>query len=97
AGALVEPVAADIARIGALWADCRRRFGADGPFLFGRFGIADAMYAPVVCRFAGYGIALDEGMAAYRDAILALPAMRRWYADAAAEPWTVARFEDPAG
>lgn len=96
AGTLAEPVAAEIARIGALWADCRGRFGAGGPFLFGRFGIADAMYAPVVCRLAGYGIALDAPMAAYRDAILALPAMRRWYAEAAAEPWVVARFEDPA-
>jgi glutathione S-transferase len=97
AAPLLSPaVAADVARIQALWGDCRRRFGAGGPFLFGSFGIADAMYAPVVCRFAGYGVALDDGAAAYRDAILALPAMRRWHAEAAAEPWVVARFEDPA-
>ncbi|MBM3488209.1 MAG: glutathione S-transferase family protein [Alphaproteobacteria bacterium] len=91
--AIAPEVAADIDRVTALWGECRRRFGAGGPFLHGRFGIADAMYAPVVTRFASYAVALDPVAAAYRDAILALPAMRRWYEDAAAEPDVVAGFE----
>ena len=45
---------ADVRRIEALWSDCRARFGNGGPFLFGAFGAADAMYAPVVARFYSY-------------------------------------------
>ena len=77
--------AADIERITASWRDCRVRYGAGGPFLFGRFSNADAMYAPVVTRFQSYGVPLDPVLAAYRDAVLDLPAMREWYAAAAAE------------
>ncbi len=76
---------ADIDRITTLWRDCRDRFGAGGPFLFGRPTIADCMYAPVVSRFVSYDIALDPACAAYRDAVLALPAMQAWLAAAAAE------------
>ena len=77
---------ADIARIQALWADARARFGQDGPFLFGRFSIADAMYAPVVTRFDTYGVDLDPVSAAYCRMILELPAMREWADGAQAEP-----------
>jgi glutathione S-transferase len=77
--------AADIERITAIWRDCREHYGAGGDFLFGRFSNADAMYAPVVTRFKSYGVPLDPVSAAYRDAVLALPAMREWYAAAAAE------------
>jgi glutathione S-transferase len=83
----------DIARITAMWRDCRARFGHGGPFLFGSFSNADAMYAPVVTRFETYEVALDGECRAYADAILALPAMRTWYADAVAEPWTIAEYE----
>jgi glutathione S-transferase len=79
----------DIARITALWNDARTRFGQDGPFLFGGFTIADAMYAPVVTRFDTYGVDLDPISRAYADAVLALPAVREWYADAAREPWEI--------
>ena len=82
-------VAADIARIVDIWQDCRRRFGDDGPFLFGRPSIADAMYAPVVMRFLGYDVALDPVCQAYADAVLALPAMRHWIEAARAEPWVI--------
>jgi len=82
-------VAADIARIAGIWRDCRARFGAGGPFLFGAFGIADCMYAPVVTRFETYGVPLDPACRAYADAVLALPAMRDWTADALAEAWVV--------
>ncbi len=81
--------AADIVRVQALWADCRARFGQGGPFLFGRFSVADAMYAPVVTRFVTYGVAVDETARAYMDAVLALPAMREWTAAAKAEPWVL--------
>ncbi len=73
---------ADIARVTEIWRDCRRRFGSGGDFLFGRVGAADAMYAPVVSRFVTYDVPLDEVSAAYRDAVLALPAMREWLAAA---------------
>ena len=56
-----DEVMADVRRIDAMWADCRARFGQGGPFLFGAFGAADAMYAPVVARFYSYGIAGRRG------------------------------------
>ena len=81
---------ADIARIAAMWKDTRARFGKGGPFLFGSFTNADAMYAPAVTRFRTYGVELsrfgDDGTgAAYMDAILALPAMSEWTEGAIAE------------
>ncbi|HSN00880.1 MAG TPA: glutathione S-transferase family protein [Rudaea sp.] len=77
---------ADIARVKAIWREARERFGAGGPFLFGAFGIADAMYAPVVLRFVSYDVALDPVERAYADAILALPALREWLAATVNEP-----------
>ena len=71
---------ADIARVCQLWQDCRRPHGKDGPFLFGRPGIADAMYAPVTVRFRTFGVASDTVSAAYCDAVLATPARREWFA-----------------
>lgn len=68
----------DIERVLALWADCRRRFGAGGPFLFGEFSIADAMYAPVALRFVSYGVVLDADAQAYVDALLGLVALQEW-------------------
>jgi glutathione S-transferase len=74
-------------RIEELWHQCRTRFGKDGPFLFGRFSAADAMYAPVVTRFHTYGGELSGTTRDYVDAMLDLPAMRQWYREAAAETW----------
>lgn len=79
----IEPVQTNIRRIVGLWKDCRRRFGADGPFLFSSFTIADAMYAPVASRFRTYvddlGAFDDDGTAAaYVDALFELPAMDEW-------------------
>ncbi|GAA0723865.1 glutathione S-transferase family protein [Dokdonella soli] len=79
----------DIGRIVALWRDCRARFGAQDPFLFGAFSIADAMYAPVALRFQTYGVVLDADARAYVDALLALPALMEWLRDAAAETETL--------
>lgn len=80
---------AEIGRVREIWRDARRRFGAGGPFLFGAFTMADAMFAPVCIRFAGYGVELDEVCGAYADAVMALPAMREWCEAAAGEPWVI--------
>lgn len=76
---------ADIDRIQALWRELRGMHGVDGDFLCGAFGIADAMYAPVVMRFLGYGVPMDDNARRYADAITALPAMREWRSAAEAE------------
>jgi len=77
-----EEAKPDIERIQALWNDCRTRYGAGGDFLFGRWSIADAMYAPVATRFHTYGVALDPVSQAYVDATMALPALQEWIAAA---------------
>jgi glutathione S-transferase len=87
---LLKPVAADVRRIVALWQGCRARHGSGGPFLFGRFSAADAMYAPVASRLrtylpdlAAYG---DDGTAqAYVDAMLAMPEIAEWESGARRE------------
>lgn len=79
-------VQGDIDRIFDIWRDCRRRFGWEGPYLFGAFSIADAMFAPVVTRFRTYGVPLDDTCGAYAEAIWRLPAMQEWYEAARREP-----------
>jgi glutathione S-transferase len=86
-------VADDIARITAIWQDCRARHGGAGPFLFGRFTAADAMYAPVATRFTTYAVELDPVSQAYVAAIQGLPAFRAWQAAAVEEPWVIAEDE----
>jgi glutathione S-transferase len=73
---LTRAAQTDIARIDALWRECVAASG--GPFLFGAFSIADAMYAPVVLRFNTYAIPLSPDAAAYAARIAALPAVRAW-------------------
>jgi glutathione S-transferase len=84
---------ADVARIIAMWSDCRARYGKEGPYLFGKFSIADAMYAPVVLRFRTYAVELPPDCRAYADAILALPATQDWIAAAEAETESLPQFE----
>jgi glutathione S-transferase len=86
-------VAADVARIEEAWRDARRRFGASGPFLFGGFSAADAMFAPVVNRFEIYDLAGAKDTKAYMGALKALPAWRDWRAGADAETWHLARID----
>jgi glutathione S-transferase len=86
----------DIARIEALWAETRSRFGAGGPFLFGpAFGAADAMFAPVVARFLSWKPKISADSAAYCAAVRAHPLVSEWYDDAAAESpeWLVEDYE----
>ncbi len=87
-GAPPADVAADLARVQSIWRECRSRYGevAGGPFLFGHFTIADAMYAPVATRFRTYGVALDPVSQAYVDAILADPDMQAWEEQARSGP-----------
>jgi glutathione S-transferase len=84
---------ADIARVREIWRECRERNAARGPFLFGDFSIADAMYAPVAFRFATYGVALGPPEAAYVESLRRLPAMAEWAASAAAEVEVEERYE----
>ena len=79
-------VAADVARIQSVWDEC---LSEGGPMLFGSFSIADAFYAPVVTRFATYGVKLSPLLAAYSENVLALPAMQQWITAAKAEPETL--------
>jgi len=78
-------VCADIRRIVAIWEACRSRFATSGPFLFGAFSIADAMYAPVVWRFLTYGVGVPPASQAWLQSMLTLPAMAEWQAGALAE------------
>lgn len=84
---------ADARRIEDLWKLCRDRYGAAGPFLFGRFSAADAMYAPVVNRFDVYDIPVSRESRAYMEAIRALPAWVEWEAAGKAETWIIPHDE----
>jgi glutathione S-transferase len=95
-GRTVE-VAGEIERIQRSWAEAREKHGAGGPFLFGRFGIVDAMYAPVVLRFRTYAVQLQAACRAYADAIVGLPAMQQWLAEAQAETEVIPAFEPKPG
>jgi glutathione S-transferase len=91
-----EPIAEvvpHIERIDAMWTDCRTRFGQGGPFLFGAFGAADAMYAPVVSRFHTYGVEVGPAARAYMAAVMGLPAWAEWCAGARLEPWVLPHDE----
>ncbi len=90
---LSDDVVANVNRVKAIWLDCRGTYASKGPFLFGHFTIADAMFAPVVSRFKTYGIELDPVCAEYCQIILDLPAMKLWYADAAKETWVIQQSE----
>jgi len=86
-------VQADINRVTAIWRDCRKRFGEGGPFLFGGFTNADAMYAPVVSRFRTYKVELEAEAQAYTDAVWALPALQEWLTAAKNEPMIIESAE----
>ena len=90
---LSDGAKADAARIEAAWAGARELYGKAGPFLFGRFSAADAMFAPVVNRFHIYDVPVSRATRAYMDAVMALPAWKAWIADAEAEPWRIEKYE----
>jgi glutathione S-transferase len=92
---LTPEATANVQRIETIWAECRslhaRKNG--GPFLFGRFGAPDAMFAPVVARLHTYDVDVTATTRAYMDAVMALPAWREWYAAALNETWVLAEDE----
>jgi glutathione S-transferase len=84
---------ADIARIQQIWTDCRKRYGKSGPFLFGAFSGADAMFAPVVHRFRIYAIEVEPEVRDYMAAMTALPAFEEWTRAGLAETLIIDKFE----
>ena len=82
---LEQSTCAAIQRIELIWTECLTAVSHDGPFLFGNFSIADAMFAPVVSRFMTYGIELGDVASKYMTLIRDLPAYREWVNAAAAE------------
>jgi glutathione S-transferase len=90
-------VDADVKRITAVWREARQRFGErsaeHGPFLFGAFTAADAMYAPVVTRFETYSIPVDDTARTYMDALMSSAAFRDWRAAALKEAWVLPHVE----
>ncbi len=93
ARALDDEAKANVARIDAIWSECRTRFGADGPFLYGAFGAADAMYAPVIWRFQTYAVEVGAAARADMGAVMALPAWNEWREAARREPWVLPHDE----
>ncbi len=82
---MTESLQSDIDRVCDIWQTCRRRFAARGPFLFGQFSIADAMYAPIVLRFNSYGIPVGDTENDYMNTILSLNSLKEWMAEGIAE------------
>jgi glutathione S-transferase len=86
---------ANVARVQEIWGDCRERYGQSGPYLFGTFSAADAMFAPVVHRFRTYAIAVTKETQAYMDTMMALPAFAEWTKAGLAETIIIEKFETP--
>jgi glutathione S-transferase len=84
---------ADIARVQQIWTECRVRYGKSGPFLFGAFGGADAMFAPVVHRFLTYAIEVKSEAREYMNAMISLPAFAEWTRAGLAETLIIEKFE----
>ena len=91
--AITAALEADIERIDEMWNDCRGRFGAGGPWLFGEYGVADAMYAPVVLRFNTYGARISQTARWYMASVLEDGPLQEWLQAAKQEPWTIAAEE----
>ena len=86
-----EALRSEVRRVQEIFATCLARSG--GPYLFGQFSVADAMYAPVVMRFRSYGVPLDAPCEAYRETIVRNPAVARWISDANAEAEIIPDYE----
>jgi glutathione S-transferase len=89
---IAEELARQIRRIDTIWSTCRAE-PPTGDFLFGGFGVADAMFAPVVLRFSIYDVSVSGTARAYMDTMLALPALQEWVAAAQRESEVLAQFE----
>jgi glutathione S-transferase len=91
--ALSQDAQANVARIQEIWIECRERYRERGPFLFGTFGAADAMFAPVVHRFRTYAIPVAPKAQAYMETMMALPAFAEWTEAGLAETLLIERLE----
>jgi len=91
-----DEVLVELQRIMELWAQARARFGGEGDFLFGDFGAADIMFAPVVTRIVTYQLPVARFAPAYMQAVLEHRFMQDWIAGAQEEEWVIARYEQPA-
>jgi glutathione S-transferase len=92
--ALSADAKANAARVQDIWSTCRGAYGQGGPFLFGAFSGADAMYAPVVHRFRTYGVDVTGAAAEYMGALQAHPAFEEWTAGALKETWAIPKFDN---
>jgi len=91
-----DDVIADLTRIVQLWADARARWGGAGDFLFGDFGAADIMFAPVCTRIVTYSLPVPRFAQGYLAAVLGHPFMQDWIAAAQEEDWVIEQYEQPA-
>jgi len=91
--AVTAALEADIERIDEIWNDCRSRFGGGGPWLFGEYSVADAMYAPMVLRFNTYGARISQTARWYMASVLEDAPLQEWLQAAKQEPWTIAAEE----
>ncbi len=90
---VMRAILRDVRRVDTIWREALEASG--GPFLFGaEFGIADAMFAPVVNRLHAYDLPRSDTAQRYMEAVMALPAWREWEAAARAEPWRITAFEN---
>src|SRR6202021_2519986 len=83
----------NVARIEEIWGECSDRYAQSGPFLFGDFGAADAMFAPVVHRFRTYAVAVTKETQRYLETMMAFPAFAEWTKDGLAETLVIEKFE----
>ena len=91
-----DAVMVELHRIMELWAQARARFGGGGDFLFGQFGAADIMFAPVVTRIVTYQLPIARFAAGYMQAVLEHRFMQDWIGAAQEEEWVIERYEQPA-
>ena len=86
-----DTLRSEVERVQEIFTTCLAKSG--GPYLFGDFSIADAIYAPVVMRFRSYGVRLNATCDTYRETVLHNPAVARWISDALAEAETIPEYE----
>jgi len=91
---LPDVVHKEVKRIDRIWRECRETFAADGPWLLGRFGILDAVYAPVALRFNSYRLEAGQAAQAYVGTVLSHPAVKEWITSGQAETEIIQAFEE---
>ena len=95
--AMTAPLEHNLRRVDAIWSGCRRDYGEQGPYLFGDYSAADAMFAPVVLRVRSYGLPLSELASRYLHTMLADPHLCDWIADSRRETIVIPHEEVGAG